>query len=49
MEEKLKLSPRHIRDSAVAGRCDFAGKVNVEITGLPISSDGVTLTIASSN
>ena len=30
-------------------RTDLTGKVNVEITGLPISTDGVTLTIAGSN
>ena len=28
---------------------DLTGKVNVEITGLPISTDGVTLTITGSN
>ena len=30
-------------------RTDLTGKVNVEITGLPISTDGVTLTITGSN
>ena len=30
-------------------RIDLIGKVNVEITGLPISTDGVTLTITGSN
>ena len=30
-------------------RADLTGKVNVEITGLPISTDGVTLTITGSN
>ena len=30
-------------------RTDLTGKVNVEITALPISTDGVTLTIAGSN
>ena len=28
---------------------ELTGKVNVEITGLPISTDGVTLTITGSN
>ena len=30
-------------------RTDLSGKVNVKITGLPISADGVTLTITGSN
>ena len=36
-----------VQDETV--RIDFTGKVNVEITGLPISTDGVTLTITGSN
>ena len=30
-------------------RTDLTGKVNVEVTALPISTDGVTLTIAGSS
>ena len=45
--KKKKKNKVTVQDETV--RTDFTGKVNVEITGLPISTDGVTLTITGSN
>ena len=49
-DDSLPLTKKNkftVQDETV--RTDPAGKVNVEITGLPISTDGVTLTITGSN
>ena len=45
--KKKKKSKFTVQDET--DRTDLTGKVNVEITGLPISTDGVTLTITGSN
>ena len=47
IKKKKKKNKVTVQDETV--RTDFTGKVNVEITGLPISTDGVTLTITGSN
>ena len=47
LKKKKKKNKFTVQDETV--RTDFTGKVNVEITGLPISTDGVTLTITGSN
>ena len=44
---KRKKSRFTVQDET--DRTNFTGKVNMEITGLPISTDGVTLTITGSN
>ena len=44
---KRKKNKFTVQDGA--DRIDFTGKVNVEITALPIGTDGVTLTITGSN
>ena len=46
-EKKKKKNNFTVQDET--DRTDLTGKVNVKITGLPISTDGVTLTITGSN
>ena len=48
-KKKKKKSKSNFTVQDETDRTDLAGKVNVEVTGLPISADGVTLTITGSH
>ena len=48
-DHSLPLKKKNFTARAENGHTDLIGKVNVEITGVPISTDGVTLTITGSN
>ena len=45
----LKMKQKNFKIQDDTDHTELTGKVNVEITGLPISTDGVTLTITGSN
>ena len=48
-DDSLPLKKKNFTVRDENGHTDLTGKVNVEITGLPSSTDGVTLTITGSN
>ena len=48
-QKKKKKKKKKFTVQDETDRTDLTGKVNAEITGLPISTDGVTLTITGSN
>ena len=48
-DDSLPLKKKNLTARDETDHIDLTGKVNVEITELPISTDGVTLTITGSN
>ena len=45
----LDMKKKNFKSQDDTDHTELTGKVNVETTGLPISTDGVTLTITGSN